>query len=313
MSIRRNVLRFFISLALVFLSSLGWASSVLKIPLETMEGELTTLADYQNGNPLYVKLWATWCQPCMQQMEHFESTYNEMIGDLQVIGVNVWINDNLPAIEKVIEDKGLSFPVLIDKTGDLAQGLNLLGTPLHVLIDQSGRIVHMGHEADADIDAKISVLAKGKLVTIELDPDGSNLNSLEESWQLQFDNNYDTHAVLFTATWCDWYLEETRPEMSENCSASQHFIKEAAEDYQGIEWQLVASRLWTGEKELGEFQQKHGIKIPSHVDQSNRAFAENNIKNFPTLVLFKEGVEVKRIQKFTDRQNLMAQLGQLFE
>ncbi len=266
------------------------------IPLETLDGKQTTLTEIQKNKPIYFKIWATWCQTCMQQMPHFQQTHEALGNDIHVIGVNVWINDSIDKIEDVVKQYDLDFPILIDKNGDFAQAFNLKGTPMHVILDSKGRIVHKGHDVSNDLDNKLAVLAKGELSL-------KTVNEKKESLpRLPIPEKKGSSAILFTATWCDWYLKDTRPLMSENCTKAQSILNNAAEKFSDTNWQLVVNRLWTGKKELLQFTEKYKVVIDSSVDASNRAFLENNVKDFPTLIIYQNGKEKGRITDFSNSE-----------
>lgn len=42
--------------------------------LKTVDGEEIDLSQYYGKKPVYLKFWATWCVPCLQQMPGFEKT-----------------------------------------------------------------------------------------------------------------------------------------------------------------------------------------------------------------------------------------------
>ena len=49
---------------------------------------------------VYLKFWATWCQPCREQMPHLQETYESFGDDIEVIAVNIDINDSAEEARK---------------------------------------------------------------------------------------------------------------------------------------------------------------------------------------------------------------------
>jgi thiol-disulfide isomerase/thioredoxin len=134
------------------------------------DGGTVRLADYIGNKPMYIKFWASWCVPCREQMPHLERTWREFGDDMEIVSVNIWVNETESAIAATREEFGLTVPIAIDERGRLAKAFDFFGTPWHVLIDTDGNIVHTGHEADADVDRKIGLLAarqSGKLPAID--------------------------------------------------------------------------------------------------------------------------------------------------
>lgn len=272
------------------------AASAFDTTLYSLDGNRVNIGDMANGKPVYLKLWATWCSDCIAQMPHFELTHKQSQDEVTVLAVNVGLNDSVESIQQVAETHALTMPMLLDRDGELAQKLKLLGTPMHVLIDSHGRIVHKGHEANLEIDEKISVLGSGTLTPVIEQNDGTSRHSVLAL------RSGATQAVLFTTTWCDWYLKDTRPNMAENCRLAPYFLNKISAKHKKVDSEFIVSRLWTGQSELDEFKLKYGIQAPAQVDNSNLSFFENKITHFPTLVVFQSEREVARITDFIDQK-----------
>ena len=243
-------------------------------------------------------------------MAHYEATHKKYGDKLNVIGVNVWVNESHEQIDRVVEEKALTLPIAIDYEGELAQAFNFMGTPYHMLLDQQGRLVHGGYEANADIDNKISLLVKGELADFsELAIDSRYSDALLQQIEGVVESDQET-AILFTATWCDWYLEETRPTMSKNCENVQKWLAEAYKQQPDLDWHTVVTRLWTGEKDKEDYVEKYGIQSPVYLDAGNTVFTHYEVKNFPTLIVFKNGKEVSRINRVSSSADLVAKVNQ---
>jgi len=114
----------------------------------------------------------------------------------------------------------------------------------------------------------------------------------------------ETHALFFTATWCDWYFKESHPEISKNCTAAQESVNSFSIQYPNIVWHGVASRLWTGDKDLSDYRKKYAITHPLEIDKSNRLFHQYLVKDLPTLILIKNNKAVLKITDFNDKEKI---------
>ncbi len=289
---------------LLFLPLTSNASTLspLDIAITTQDGKTTTLNSLRKNGPLYVKIWASWCSTCMEQMPHFNHTHKQYSDSLTTVGINLWVNETRQAMDDVIKTKNLRMPTLIDTQGELAQAFGLIATPMHVLIDQKGRIVHTGHEASAELDEKISLIAEGKLpTTLPADPLSKDADKMSF-------NTKGRIGVLYTSTWCDWYFKDTRPTMAKNCMAAQKFINQQKKIKPDWQWLVVANRLWTGEPELNKYRDRHKTNVKLTIDTSNTSFIDNKIRNFPTLVIFENGKEILREEDFSDTQKISQEI-----
>lgn len=293
------------AISLVHASNLS--KQLLTMPMTLTTGEVVTLEQYQGKKPVYLKFWATWCKPCIEQMAHFEKISMQHGDNLAVIAINLGINDNLAAVKKVQQEFNLSMPMAIDTNGDLAQAFRLLGTPYHLLFDKQMNLVHLGHKADSVLDNKIALIS----ATQELDLLADNaITETEMPLELGLDGS-KPQAFLFTATWCDWYFKDSRPTASQQCIAAQNTINDLTQKFDNIAWQGVISRLWTGPAELANYTKKYQVKHPIAIDVSNGMFHQYGIKEFPSLVVVKNGEVILKTSDFSKPTSLAKQLSKL--
>lgn len=270
---------------------------LLNAPIHLMSGEQTSLAANKGKKPVYLKFWATWCQPCLKQMPHFEHVQKTYGDKIEVIGINLGLNEDVGAVKAVIKKFGLTMPMAIDKSGDLAQGFHLLGTPYHLLFDKNMNLIHQGHEADESLDRKLEMVSSGSAENVVIDP----AVLVENEPDIQIDTgDGKVHALLFTATWGDWYLKDSRPVVSQNCIAAQKGVNRLSKQFPDIAWMGVVQRLWTGDKDVLEYIGKYGIEHPVKIDKSNRLFHQYGVNNIPTLVFIRNGQELARVADFDD-------------
>ncbi len=301
----------FIAILLTTVLSVVKASNIseelLNMPISLTSGEVVTLKQYQGIKPVYLKFWATWCEPCRQQMPHFQQTTQEYGDDLAVIAINLGINDDLSAIAKIQKEFSLSMLMAIDKNGDLAKAFRLLGTPYHLLFDKQMNLVHIGHKSDTILDNKIALISNDK--PLDLLADGA-ITETAKIITLNLDDN-KPHALFFTATWCDWYLKDSRPAISQQCINAQHSINEFKGQFDNIRWQGIISRLWTGEPELASYVKKYQITFPMAIDASNSVFHHYKVKDLPTLVIVKNGEVLFKTSDLSNPKFIKEQLSQL--
>lgn len=297
---------FLLSLLLIFssLSTQANEFDIHKAQLTLLDGNPQALADYADGKPLYLKFWASWCQPCMEQMPHFEHVQQQYGDKIRVVAVDIDINETREDIQHVVKQFGLTMPIALDSDHSLAQSLKFVGTPYHVLINKQGEVVHSGHEADAKLDRKIELLAAGsvsQLPPISLtDQDGHNSAiSLNSEQPL---------LLFFSATWCDWYLEKTRPAMSQACIVGQQNINQLFADYPALHLQGVVNNIWTETKDLNNYIDKYHIQHPIALDDSGDLFFSFGITQIPQLIVIKNGKELLRIKDLTDLSQVKQQL-----
>jgi peroxiredoxin len=114
--------------------------------LKSSTGENLRLSEYR-GNVVMINFWATWCGPCRQEMPLLDELYTryERVG-FRLLGVN--IDDDSRRAMQMIEDLGVSFPVLFDTRKEVSKLYEVEAMPVTVLVDREGnvRYVHHGYK-----------------------------------------------------------------------------------------------------------------------------------------------------------------------
>ncbi|MEK4484525.1 thiol-disulfide oxidoreductase ResA [Psychrobacillus sp. FSL H8-0484] len=106
--------------------------------LVDMNGEKHQLSEYK-GQGVFLNFWGTWCKPCEREFPLMDKQYQEYKDQgLQILAVNVGESDF--AVQKFIDRKGLTFPVLIDDNKSVMETYNINPLPTTLLINPEGKI-----------------------------------------------------------------------------------------------------------------------------------------------------------------------------
>lgn len=101
------------------------------------DGKKVTLEEYK-GKIILLNFWATWCPPCIAEMPSLEKLYQaNKDNDFVVIGVAT--QDSKNDVQEFIDTSKISFPILLDPTGELTRKLEIGGFPETFLFDKEGR------------------------------------------------------------------------------------------------------------------------------------------------------------------------------
>ena len=107
-----------------------------------LDGTPVSISDYQ-GKVILVNLWATWCEPCREEMPALGELHSMFPrSDFEIIGVS--IDD--PGFEQVIvqtmAEDNLTYPVWLDPENRFQFAFRTIGVPESFLIDADGQIIH---------------------------------------------------------------------------------------------------------------------------------------------------------------------------
>jgi len=108
--------------------------------LKTPTGEEYTLFKLR-GQAVLVNLWATWCPPCRAEMPAIEKMYQEYKGQgFIVLAIDMTYQDDPLNVVPFMQEYGLTFPILLEETGDVAALYQLRSLPSSYFINRAGII-----------------------------------------------------------------------------------------------------------------------------------------------------------------------------
>jgi thiol-disulfide isomerase/thioredoxin len=100
------------------------------------------LADFR-GAPLVVNFFASWCEPCKQELPAFHSVSSELVGTVAFVGVNS--NDAGHGLALAQSTGITDWPLARDQGGrsedGLARALRSPGLPTTAFYDATGKLV----------------------------------------------------------------------------------------------------------------------------------------------------------------------------
>jgi peroxiredoxin len=270
--------------------------------LTTIDGQRIDLAQLYGKKAVYLKFWATWCVPCLQQMPHFEHAFETEGDDLAVIAINTNFNETLDGVKAYRQKHGLKMPIVMDD-GRLAAALNLRVTPQHVLIARDGRIAFVGHLADENLDLSIASVrqpnSRASVAKVRAVAHAEALpamvhTSAGKPFALRDPQGHKPTVLVFLSPWCEGYLKESRPEMSAQCRRVREQTDSKAKSGT-VRWIGISSGLWADAADLKAYQDKNAVQIPLSLDTSGALFRGYKVTSVPTLVVLDpSGHEVKR-------------------
>jgi cytochrome c biogenesis protein CcmG/thiol:disulfide interchange protein DsbE len=132
--------------------------------LEGINGETFTLSDLQ-GSVVVVNLWASWCPPCRAEMPALQEVYENNRGrGLEILAVNTTYQDREAEAKAFVDELGLSFPILLERTGEMAKGYQLRAMPSTFFIDKEGvirKVILGGPMSEATLQTAVEELLEG--------------------------------------------------------------------------------------------------------------------------------------------------------
>lgn len=108
------------------------------IELRSLDGQALALAQYR-GRVVVVNFWATWCEPCVEEMPSLQRLREDLAGEaFEILAVNY--QEGEPRIRAFLNKVPLTIPILRDTDGGVARAWKVRIFPSSFVIDPEGRI-----------------------------------------------------------------------------------------------------------------------------------------------------------------------------
>jgi thiol-disulfide isomerase/thioredoxin len=129
------------------------------LALKDLAGRPHALADYR-GQVLLINFWATWCEPCRDEMPSLQRLKERLAGfPLTVLTVN--FGESSQKVEEFARQLGLDFAVLLDPGQQAARAWRVRLLPTSYLVDAEGRVRYsVVGELDWATDVAVSAVRR---------------------------------------------------------------------------------------------------------------------------------------------------------
>ena len=102
-----------------------------------------------NGNPIVISFWATWCKPCTKELNNIAELYEDWQDETNVKLVAVSIDDrrSQSKVAAYVNSSGWEYEIYIDPNSDLKRAMGVSTVPHTFLLDKNKQIIwqHRGY------------------------------------------------------------------------------------------------------------------------------------------------------------------------
>lgn len=122
------------------------------VMLQDMNGATVDTSTLSNdGKPMLISFWATWCKPCKRELKAIHEVYPDWVEDtgVKVVAVSIDEAQNAQKVKPFVDGQGWEYTVLLDTNQEFARQMGIVGTevPHAFIVDGQGNIVwsHKGY------------------------------------------------------------------------------------------------------------------------------------------------------------------------
>ena len=134
--------------ALLLVVTFGFAqektSQIPSVTVKTLDGKSFNTADINNdGHPIILSFWATWCKPCVKELTTIADVYEDWVDETGVKLVALSIDNTRSSsnVKPLINGTRWTYQVLLDVNQEFKRAMNVNMVPHTFLLNGKGEVV----------------------------------------------------------------------------------------------------------------------------------------------------------------------------
>ena len=147
---------FLFPLVLISFQFIKAQNTLPEVKLKTTSGSTISINTIlKSDKPIILSFWATWCAPCINELEAISEVYEDWQKETGLILYAVSVDDarSIAKAASMAKGKGWNFELVYDENQELKRALNIANIP-HVVVYFKGKIIyqHSGYTVGSEID-----------------------------------------------------------------------------------------------------------------------------------------------------------------
>ena len=143
--------------SIMLLCAVAMSAQLPNVKLQDIDGNTIQTGSISNdGKPVIISFWATWCKPCLRELKAIHEVYPDWQDEtgVKMIIVSVDQAQDVNRVKPMVDGFGWEYEVLLDPNGDFKRAMNVQNIPHVFILDGKGKIIynHVGYVDGAEED-----------------------------------------------------------------------------------------------------------------------------------------------------------------
>lgn len=120
-------------------------SDIPSVTVKNMKGRNVSTSTFSNnGKPFIINFWATWCKPCILELNNINENYAKWQKEtgVKIIAISIDDSRNSRRVAPFVKGRGWDYDVYLDENSDFKRAMNVSNPPHTFLYDGEGNLVY---------------------------------------------------------------------------------------------------------------------------------------------------------------------------
>ncbi len=128
----------------IFSLSAQRTATLPELTITTLDGHEVNTGTFENqGKPFVISFWATWCRPCLQELNAIDEIYHEWQDyGFKLIAVSIDDTRTRANVLPMVRGRGWEYEFYLDENSDFRRAMGVGNIPHTFIINGKGEVVY---------------------------------------------------------------------------------------------------------------------------------------------------------------------------
>jgi len=140
----KKILLSLILIAFISTFSCGQNRTLPKVKVKALNGSKVNFNEIDNGSsPIVISFWATWCKPCIKELNNIAEIYDDWQEEtgVKIIAVSIDDTRSMSKVAPFVNSSDWQYEVYLDPNGNLKRAMGVSTVPHTFLLNKNKEIV----------------------------------------------------------------------------------------------------------------------------------------------------------------------------